>query len=358
MKKIFSFLMALCLVASVSAMPQIKHEAMKAAPNRAGMHSVQLPANHVAADRTLPMHKQLPADLGRHVCLHRGNQQSAAHPRKLANGQTYNITSVVGAEAVFLGSYYEVVYQDPFAYIWGFDMMGGNDEYVSLEFEGYSLERIAGTYHGVYGAISVTPGDTASVEGILTIEYKAAGEAGYSPLYTISGQFVDDNGNTYNLNVEYSFNEDEWSGEVYNLYAYAMCYLSGGTAAECDEIAIILEDAPITPSGEEMDVEIKNPASKSYYAMEDGWYISAKDDEWFASVEIYTEDLIGSFDSKDLSMAYTSLVAFEGDDTTYVDIYKPLSAVVSENAAKDTLFFDVDMLGIDGMTYHVNMFYP
>jgi len=342
MKKIFSFVMALSLVASAYAMLPIQEVVKPSKKGDARMEMVQHQTVNVPGDMQIAKEAKFEKMFKN---MHQDANVSKA--RRAANGNNYTIT-ISDGYAMFLGDMYEQYGYD-YGYYWDLEMTGTGGEMASLMFVGYSTERIAGYYHNVSGYVCVNPGDTLEAKGDIEIKYVSAGSQGSSPVYQYSGELADSLGNTYTLSGSYAFPE----GEVLNYLWYMYCYYY---SYGCEYSEITLEDNDITPAGTET-ITITEPATKTYYKSDEAWYIYAMDNDYYASVQVYTEKLTdGHYDTKDMDYGYTNIYSFEGGDTTAVDMYKPVSLDVT--TTKDTIFFVMKMIGTDATEYTVNMFYP
>ncbi|MCQ2341085.1 MAG: hypothetical protein MJZ48_01305 [Paludibacteraceae bacterium] len=342
MKKIFSFVVALSLVASAYALSP-KHQVTKLDLSKdARQEFKQQIAVNVPSDFKLASN----AHFDQLAKKHQHAQVPAA--RRAINGDVYNVTIQEGY-ALYLGNYMSMIEEEDVGDMWELNFTGSNGEMLIIDFNGFSTDRIAGNYHNADAYICVTPGDTLDAVGTINIAYVRDGEEGSSPVYNFTGSFVDENGNTYNLSGEYAFPE----GEVLEYLYYMFCMYF---QMYCEDALITLIDQNIVPEGSE-DVVVSTPAIKSYYGNEGAWYVKAQDNNYFASFQVYATDLTdGHYNGNDLDYTYTRVTAFDSGDTIAVDMYQPVGLDI--NTVNDTMFFNFSMIGLDAITYNVSMFYP
>lgn len=342
MKKIFSFVVALSLVASAYALSP-KHQVTKLDLNK-GVH--QEFRQHAAVN--VPSDFKLASNAHFDQLAKKHHQAQVPAARRAINGDVYNVTIQEGY-ALYLGNFMSMMDEQDYGDMWELNFTGSNGEVLIIDFDGFSTDRIAGNYHNADAYISVTPGDTLEAVGTINIAYVRDGEDGSSPVYNFTGSFVDENGNTYNLSGEYAFPE----GEVLEYLYYMICMYF---QMYCEDALITLIDQTIVPEGEE-NVVLSTPAIKSYYGDKGAWYVRGLDDNFFASFRLYATDLVdGHYNGNDLDYAYTRVTAFDSGDTTAVDMYQPVGLDITTQ--NDTMFFNFSMIGLDAITYNVSMFYP
>lgn len=120
-----------------------------------------------------------------------------------------------------------------------------------------------------------------------------------------------------------------------------------------DKYTVVMKDYDKQPSGEEMNLTFTLP-SLSDYSTSEGWFqVMGYDDlkEYYFSLCVNSESLIGSYVYSDLDMQYTYL--YFGEDE--IQMQNNLTATVSTNG--DTTLFVVTAYDKEGVKYNILMKY-
>ncbi|MCQ2311077.1 MAG: hypothetical protein MJZ64_04935 [Paludibacteraceae bacterium] len=352
MKKIYVSILALCLFICANAAPAFVNKAanMKAdfSFNSFSSKTSSPILNQVAKKRLttlgLPTElniSELPEDAPK---LKIGQQPMHIAPvaRKAANASVSNLTIKEG-QATYWGTYYYARFQQFIGYIWELYFTTNEGYEIIVEFEGLSDTRIEGKYTPDYVTI-VAGNDTTDAEGTLNIAYFSTGTT-YSPTYTFSGTFTDEQGNTYNLSGNYAFQY------VFDYYFYVLC--RQGNQQACYYQVFALEDKPVTPSTDTIPVVITGNVKKSYYAGE-GWSVYAKDKEAYFATFINSETLEGTYTNPDMfDIASTRFVAME--DTTIIELKQINGAIITKN--ENNYAFRFYAMDLEGQMYDIQMKY-
>ncbi len=324
MKKIVTLFCALSLMLGLNAMPQIKPSTtMKPAGLRE--MKMQLPAEKLVLP-TQRTHKRL------------RNTESIAPARAAKSAAAVTVDF---AQAAYLGSYSEIVGD------WEIDFYSGNDWVGFVFFNSGSETQIAGQYTlAAQDGQLVVGKDTLDVTGgTLKIAYSKEG-TNY-PAYTLEANFTMSDGSTVSFTTE----AEVFAFDYYMAYLYMMFGMDEATAMMY--AAIELEDAPFIPTGDTIQVAITEPATAVYTAEYGDYQIVGGDPaQYYVSLDIYTDNLAGTYTKADFDTYYSYIGYVRGSDTTVVDM-KDANAVIAQNGSNYNL--EAYYTGKDGNVYHITM---
>lgn len=326
MKKIVTLFCALSLMVGLNAMPQIKPSTtMKPAGLRE--MKMQLPAEKLVLP-TQRTHKRL------------RNAESVA-PARAAKSAA--VVTVDFAQAAYMGSYSEILGD------WEMDFYDGSDWIGFAFFNSGSATQIAGQFILVDPKGQMVVGkDTLDVtDGTLKIAYSKEGT--YYPAYTLEANFTMSDGSTVSFTTEVEV-------FAFDYYMCYMCMMFGMDEASAMMYAAIeLEDAPFILTGDTIQVAITDPATAVYTAEYGDYQIVGGDAaQYYVSLDIYTDNLVGTYTKADFDTYYSYIGYVRGNDTTIVDM-KDANAVIAQNGNNYTL--EAYYTGKDGNVYHITMIF-
>ncbi|MCQ2348557.1 MAG: hypothetical protein MJZ65_05140 [Paludibacteraceae bacterium] len=345
MKKIVLVMLSLCILAGLQATPTAlqKKDAVQLVNNtKSHITHVAKPANagKVATPQFEVMRMQQSAPI--------------AAARKVAMADTLALTinsESEESEVYYLGNYfYWYVYEEWLGDYWDLFMETKEGYSVMLQFVGPSNNRIEGNYRGAYAMIS-QGNDTIDAFGSLSIKYLSAGTVS-SPTYTFSGTFVaqDESEQVFTLSGTYAFP----SQSVIDLGIAFAC--EDGEEEYCGQEDIILIDAPVTPTGDTIPVQINGWVTK-HYTKDEGWEVIGDDvdKELMFEVQIFTETLEGTYTDPDLfNMSATKLLDYGAEE--YIELKSINGAEISKDP-DGNYSFEFFALGLDGYIYDITMQY-
>lgn len=343
MKKIFSFMMALCLVVGVCAAPHHVKKWNKSDLNvtQSSKLIASMPTSLQASSSVKPM-----ADISR-------LQTICNAPKSTYQGQAKEVTELTlktdgDGLGYYLGDY---LYEDEgewYGYYWRLIVETNQGPVADMEFVGPSRKRIEGNFRNVYMQIGEDD-DAIVTYGKLKIAYDSPGTVS-SPTYSFDGTFTDDNGDEYHLSGKFAFPNNS----VYNVLYAINCEEYG---EDCDKQYIILEDKEVNPTHEILDIKLGGMTSKFYNPKMEGWYLGNDDEQQGYSFNsfIYTKALEDAIytDPDMFDMSETEFYLYDDDED--LEIKRIDSLKVNEDNKDYT--FDFYALGMDGNTYHISFAY-
>jgi len=366
MKKVFTFLMALCLSAGAFAIPQFEEKPQLNFDLLPALPIEDELAAEVEAEAKAQLPKLLVSDPN---MLTKMPVAPKNHIRKASKSDTTKI-AIDSISAMYMGTYYYYAYSSSVP-AWQLTMTNLQGDTLALYFVGYSVQYIEGYYRNVQGTIQMAGQAPVKVTGTLQIDWKAAGTT-TSPTYTFAATMTDSIGTPYAISSEFAFDNNRGM-EVFDYYCYMMfiqyyiAYLQYKTQQYYQYAMyyyqysfLALKDAQVTPSTEPAtEFVITESVSKSYYSEGNYWVISGQDENIFNKVGFYCDsfdDPTGEYSTKDFYLRYVKLYGFDDKDSAIqVEIYKPESMVVTQSG--DTTYYTETVIGRDGNRYKISMFY-
>jgi len=310
MKKIFSFVCAIAIAISASAMDRASAEAFKA-------------EHAVPAFKTGVTFNQMP----------KAHRAPAGTP----------VSGIASATAMYYQS------------IWYLDAVDASNNLV-VEFGFYNgkTDQIAGTYEtGDYAIVYavVAAGDSVKLNGTFHIDYVSEG-TNY-PIYHIYGSDLTD---SLSRSFDYDF-QVEVSAIDYQKYYYAVNYPEYcGTYFDCDYV-ITLDDAPIVVIGDTITVTFDGLKFVDNVA-EQGWWqmygLNADSTYSVSMSNVSTEVLLGTYDfATEMDAEWSYLKKINGDQVEQIKFAEG-EVVLSQNA-NGTYQIEATLLARDGHVYVLHL---
>ena len=316
MKKIFTLLMALCLVAGMNAS---KFSKIDRQLTKKALTTERLEQTRVKALRAIA--PVAPA-------------QKAA---RVADAQPLPF-EVAKADAIFLGTYFYNFYQ-VYLIDWTITLSNAEEnKYLSLDIMPEKEAAIAGTYElDEYSDLVLinAPGDTteyACTGGSVTIEYVSTGDGNYT--YRIYGEYQYESGS-------FAFDETQ-TFAPYDLFLQMYCEQ---LHEYCDEVDIVMIDAPAEPITDLEEIEMIETTVLDYrngdwnsldYMMHNG---EDADPAYSAYISVIGAEQAGTFKTADF-------------DFDYVNLYLDENKVI----LLDSAFGTVTALDEGGFKYEFHLF--
>jgi len=370
MNKVFTFVMALCLVAGASATPQWKVAQPQTSPSRQQILPAKQNTLLMELSKDVKMEAEVMAQMPKiritDPKMFETNIPAKNAVRKAAQGEVENIT-IDSMAAMYLGTYYDIMGYSAIP-AWQLTMVNNDGDTVAVSFVGYSDEYIEGYYRNVQGAVKLAGEEAVDVSGTLEIVYKGTGTS-TSPTYTFTAELKDSVDNVYSVSVDYAFDNNRMEvmdmGWLY-MYMYYYTYCQYGYTQACQYaqtcssyILMELSDAPVEPSGlDPIEINITDPVYKSYYNNGSYWVVEGTNELVYNSLSFYSNDfenVVGEYTYKDFYLYKTQLYEIDGEEVSQIEIYKPISLVVTQSG--DTTYYKEVVMGRDGNNYIITMFY-
>lgn len=233
--------------------------------------------------------------------------------------------------------------------MWDFEFFNGEDYCASVAVKAIDGTHIAGKYSAILeGMVVAAAGDTVTLtSGTMEITY-ANGD------YHFSFEVVGENTSTYVLELDYA--AVDLMAIDYVLYSY---YLMGYGAFfginSIEDCLIELEDAPFVPTGKTIDIVIPGVSMLTDATAEEGWFqITGENAEYYASVCINTNKLVGTYADADFDYDYTAIYdANNKEIAAKSDAANTCTVTVDGDITK----VEATFLAKDGNKYHVVMQY-
>lgn len=119
--------------------------------------------------------------------------------------------------------------------------------------------------------------------------------------------------------------------------------------------------APFVPTGETINVVFNKPVKMKYYTSDSDWYIrSEREGLYSATLDLVSTDNqspVGTYEEADFLLNYTVVVVYPDSAATSGTRLKAKSAEAIVTEAGDTITFEANVLASDGNVYAIQMFF-